>query len=200
MADSSVCIIDNAACSGVVRSRSLCNAHYLRWCRGGKPDELDGVPVPQLPTLPTLAERFATKFHRSPGCWEWIGTHDSDGYGVIKSRGKMLKAHRLSYSLAYLNGVMPPSDVLVCHHCDNPPCVRPDHLFLGDASTNSGDMAAKLRGVRGSDHHLSKLTADDVLAIRADTSTSDSALARKYGVRPGSVAMVRRFGSWRHLG
>lgn len=86
-------------------------------------------------------------------CWEWIGSKFENGYGRIYVCGKTRKAHRFSYFIA--RGVMPPPLEYVCHHCDNPACVNPSHLFLGDAQANASDMVRKNRQAKG-DTHMSK--------------------------------------------
>lgn len=71
-------------------------------------------------------------------CWLWTGARDRGGYGQFSGR-----AHRWSWLIHH--GYRPGHGLFVCHHCDNPPCVRPDHLFLGTASDNARDMVAKGR-------------------------------------------------------
>jgi len=92
-------------------------------------------------------KRFYAKVKIDPGtgCWEWAGTRTDKGYGKLKIKGKYVRAHRLSYLLHY--GEI-ASGLYVCHHCDNPGCVNPQHLFLGDAADNAADMVKKGRKPR----------------------------------------------------
>lgn len=76
------------------------------------------------------------------GCWLWSGRANRRGYGVLYVRGKNLFAHRVSYEEH--RGPIPPG-LLVCHKCDNPPCINPDHLFVGTQSDNLTDMHRKKR-------------------------------------------------------
>ncbi len=88
-------------------------------------------------------QRFWAKVEKSDDCWVWIGSRSSSGYGRISNEnGRQEQANRVAWRLA--NGPI-PDGFDVCHHCDNPPCVRPDHLWLGTPRDNGLDMVAKGR-------------------------------------------------------
>ena len=91
----------------------------------------------------TIEERFWRKVVKSDYCWTWTGATNDHGYGQIFFEGKLWYAHRMSFMLHTGNS---PS-AMVLHRCDNPPCIRPDHLFEGDNSTNMKDMWSKGRHV-----------------------------------------------------
>lgn len=98
----------------------------------------------------TLSERFWQKVAKQDdGCWVWQGARAGHGYGTLKrgERGLTKLAHRISWELHF--GAI-PDGMCVCHHCDEPPCVNPDHLFLGTVKDNVGDMLEK--GRRGAGH------------------------------------------------
>lgn len=100
------------------------------------------------PPLIPFGTRFWAKVDRSGECWEWIGKPTTHGYGRLERapqgqrRGAPVYAHRASWELHY--GPI-PEGLNVLHHCDNPPCVRPTHLFLGTHLDNMADMFAKGR-------------------------------------------------------
>lgn len=100
----------------------------------------------------TLPKTFWSKVNKDGpnGCWEWTGTIDHKGYGRIKSQGRQMFAHRISFS--YAN---PDFDLslFVLHHCDNPLCVNPGHLFAGTHLDNMRDMVSKGRKMQQQKTH-----------------------------------------------
>ena len=89
-----------------------------------------------------MSEKLWKRVDKTEGCWNWTGPVNSSGYGSLMIDGHKAGAHRHSYEMAY-----GPFDRALCvlHHCDNPRCVRPDHLWLGTRSDNMMDCAAKGR-------------------------------------------------------
>lgn len=87
-------------------------------------------------------ERFWSKVDKSGDCWEWVGYLNEKGYGKFRLNNKLQRAHRISYALKY--GAI-PEGMLVCHRCDNPKCVNPEHLFIGTTTDNARDSISKGR-------------------------------------------------------
>lgn len=135
-------------------------------------------------------------------CWPWIGTiHKIGGYGRLKFRRIVKKAHRFSWELHF--DQMLPETLLVCHHCDNPPCCNPDHFFIGDHGANADDRDKKGRQIpfKGEEHGCHKLTEAQILelkdmyanGIRGKQLDSHFSIAQGYGWR---IATGK---SWAHV-
>ena len=142
------------------------------------------------------ARFFAKTKKRKNGCLEWTG---AQVYGHIGLDGKTYRAHRLAYEME--NGKIPKGKY-VCHACDNPGCVNPEHLWLGTQKENMGDCVAKNRSdvFRGEKSVSSKLTEKDVLEIRkAPSEVSHICLAQKYGVNQTTIGSIRRRVTWKHI-
>jgi hypothetical protein len=131
------------------------------------------------------------------GCWEWCGGTKGP-YGVCRVRGRPVRAHRVSYELHF--GPV-PSSLCVCHRCDNPICVRPDHLFLGTNLDNVADKVAKGRQVRGVSVNTAKLTPEAVRRIRDEyrDGVSASTLATRYGISDRCILRIVRREAWKHV-
>jgi hypothetical protein len=140
----------------------------------------------------SLKDRFLEKVKKGDGCWEWIGSKNSKGYGTLRRAGGHWMAHRVSYELAH--GCKLPPNRWVLHRCDNPICVNPDHLFLGTQSDNMRDMARKERGCS----KLSHTQAYEILWRKA-SGERRRALADEYGVSFAAVKDLVRRKTWQSL-
>ncbi len=169
---------------------------------------------------PSTAERWASHVAIGDGCWVWLGARDKKGYGRFKdpARKSAACAHRISYE--HFVGPI-PAGLFVCHRCDNPACVRPDHLFVGTHRDNMDDMAAKGRSTftrwpelicrpwldcperlcRGADHPSAKLTLERVRSIRQRIAAGETqtGLAREFGVTQANISSIVRRKTWAHL-
>jgi hypothetical protein len=147
----------------------------------------------------SLEERFWKKVEKTDTCWLWTGAKIALGYGKIGvGRQSPRLAHRVSYELAY--GEF-PKELAVCHKCDNPSCVRPDHLFLGTTADNQRDMKEKGRSTIGSRNPRAKLNEEQVVDIfqRSSSASSDRELAKEYGVSAATIQMIRSRRTWTHV-
>ncbi len=129
------------------------------------------------------------------GCMEWKFHKGTGGYGNIRVHRKSKRAHRVSYE----RSIGPiPKGLFVLHRCDNPPCINPDHLFLGTHTDNVQDCIDKGRWTNGEKNGMSKLTSELVLKIRADERGLQT-VADEYQISRSLVSQIRTRAIWKHL-
>jgi hypothetical protein len=148
-----------------------------------------------------LIRRFDRKVNKSDGCWNWCGYKDKRGYGKIRlgstQATPMVLAHRVAWAIQYGD----PGQNVVCHSCDNPTCVNPDHLFIGTIADNNRDMRSKGRHAYGERHGKTKLSIEDVAAIKsayANKAGSMKTIGSLYGVGAMHVCRIVNGTRWRH--
>ena len=145
-------------------------------------------------------DRFWEKVEKTDTCWNWIAGDDGKGYGRFGLDGVTVQAHRLSWQ--FIKGEI-PAGMNVNHHCDNPSCVNPDHLYIGSQKQNIHDMIRRGRryqpNVSGERNGRSKLTqrdADDIRDWFEQGNVSKAFLGRVYGVTPQQILSIIRGESW----
>ena len=135
------------------------------------------------------------------GCWEWTGLLFDNGYarsGLTKREGVCYPAIASRMSFLIFKGEI-TKGLCVCHTCDNPKCVNPDHLFLGTHKDNAEDMVKKNRSLKGERHSNAKLTEKNVRDIRLRKKESVAHLASIYGVSDHTIKDVLRKRTWKHV-
>ena len=166
--------------------------------------DIHSLPI----TLDVLRGRFFAKVHKTSGCWLWQGAKQNSrrdqpigyGYMVVQStptRVPML-AHRISWELHF--GQI-PDGMNVLHSCDNPPCVNPEHLFLGKQKKNMEDCVAKGRKRRNENAPRAGFTNSQVLDIKERLARGESvvAIAAIYRKPHGTIWNISAGNSWRYL-
>lgn len=175
----------------------------------------------ELPKLtPKDKARFCSKIKidESDRCWEWSGAPNRFGYRLMKIGGRdgvNFFSHRISYSL-FVGRI--PQGLCVCHKCDNPACVNPNHLWLGTKTENTADRHAKGRSrgpvgmaniavrcpwrmARGEKNGVSKLTTSGVIKIRKlrKSGMPLRVIAKKFNVCHKTVMNIEKGRCWRHV-
>ena len=155
----------------------------------------------------SVPQRFWSKVEKTETCWLWTAGKFSNGYGQFHiGRQNPIRANRMAWVLTY--GDI-PDGLMVCHTCDNPACVRPDHLFLGTGKDNQQDAARKGRTVRGRKrpgtgpagerNSHARITGDEVVIIRADYRSGDFSLkqlAERHGISKSQVHNIVTGKQW----
>ena len=151
--------------------------------------------------------RFFSHVQKTDTCWIWTSATTGFGYGTFATfkPNKTHKAHRYSWEMVH--GKI-PAGMCVCHKCDNPICVNPEHLFLGTRSENNKDMHDKGRCAKntwtksGEENPTSKLTNEKVLAIREMYSAGNTTMQKVgevFGITAAHVCNIVRRISWKHI-
>ena len=166
-----------------------------------------------------LRARFWSKVDKTDKCWVWTGAKGDGGYGRFWHEGRGRQAHRFAWES--VNGPI-PAGLFVCHTCDNPPCVKPGHLFLGTNRENMHDALAKgrinpamfdgtmasiggrARGanpLRGEAHPRARLTERDVREVRRRYALGESQrdIAKATGISRSHVGEIVRRERWSHV-
>jgi hypothetical protein len=149
-----------------------------------------------------VADGFWSKVQIGPDCWIWIGFTNRQGYGYLAKGGTErgnYYAHRVSWEIHF--GLV-PHGMLVLHHCDNPSCVNPAHLWLGTNHDNVRDRDKKSRGAlpdnKGESNGQHKLIASNIPVIRS-LDLSQRAIGKIYGITQPTVSEIRSRKLWAHV-
>jgi len=137
-----------------------------------------------------VIDRFWNKVNKTDSCWLWTANTCRNGYGNINVNGVQTKAHRFSL---IIHGVAVPNGAIVRHSCDNPSCVRPDHLMVGSQQDNMTDKVNKDR-----QHKI--LSRTQVLEIRSlYPSMSLKDISLRYNVTRENIRCIVKRISWKHI-
>jgi hypothetical protein len=169
----------------------------------------------------TIEERFWAKVdkngptmpHMQTPCWAWTAAKDARGYGVFQLNRITHKAHRLAYEWTNNTAL---GDLFGCHDCDNPSCVRPDHIWPGTADDNAKDRKRKGHaigphnhhhggyklpkgsnaGERSSRHKLTQQQVDEIRARWEPRVVTHAMLATEYGVSKHTIRHITNGATW----
>ena len=148
-------------------------------------------------TFATLEERFWSKVTkgRPNACWEWQGARQVQGYGYLHAGAASSRrweiAHRVAWTIHF--GEV-PEGLVVCHHCDNPPCCNPAHLFLGTRADNNRDRRDKGR----SHSKLNEVGVREIMR-RLEAGERQASIAKLFNVTHQTISDISRHKAWAHL-
>jgi hypothetical protein len=142
--------------------------------------------------------RFWPKVRRGKEdeCWLWMGASNPKGYGHIRYECIYYQAHRVSWEMHY--GLIPKGKWIL-HKCDNPGCVNPKHLFIGDVYDNNLDMYNKGRAALDNGRKLSDEQVHEIRYLIDEGSMTQRCIASIYGISPATICMIGRRQTWRNL-
>ena len=151
-----------------------------------------------MATLKENIARFWDRVDQTGDCWLWTKYCNSDGYGRVRFNGRLECAHAIAWYFS--NGTIPVG-LCVLHKCDNPPCCKPSHLFLGTHLDNMRDRDVKGRNSRGEQHGRAKLTEADVLEIKTllFKGILQQAIADQFGISPQLISKIKLGKRWTHV-
>ena len=136
------------------------------------------------------------------GCWPWNGFRDRDNYGnfSISENGKWINIRAHKFAIEMVVGKL-PEGIQTLHHCDNPPCCRPDHLWFGKNRDNMDDKIKKGRQARGEKCNNTNLTEEVVREIRKRLAMGETGtrIAADYGVSNTVISQIKHRQTWKHV-
>lgn len=151
--------------------------------------------------ITTVEEKFWSKVIITEGCWNYQGQRDKDDYGKLKIGKKTTQAHRYSYELHF--GTIQNTLLIVCHTCDNPPCVNPEHLYLGTHKDNARDRNTRNRAyiANGELCNFAKLREFQIPIIRKlyDNGFTMNEIAIRFEVHPATIRSIVNRINWKHV-
>ena len=183
-------------CNGQTKCRSMCNMHYQRMYYHGRMMGRKRINMRGK----SIQYRLMNKRMVDPitSCWNWTGSKNGWGYGIMRFSGKTRIVSRVSAS-EYL-GFNLNSNLCVCHKCDNRKCFNPDHLFIGTNADNMRDKKIKGRS-RGSKCSAAKLIETDIVTIKKflKNGMKNIEIANIFGINARTISAIKLRQSWKHI-
>ena len=144
----------------------------------------------------SLSREFWDRVDKTGDCWEWTAGKHSKGYGVAWNGDKVELAHRIVYR-SEIGEI--DEGMCVCHKCDNPGCVNPQHLFLGTNDDNMRDRDRKGRVAHGDTHYKSRLSSKDAVQIKSRLQTGERQrdIAMDFGVCRATISAISTGRTWK---